>query len=156
MAPGPSRSNRSIEAIVSFQTNPRTLMVPASVAKLVSLATAADAVGWNYRFETTLQATGADRRWRTQGRPRHRRLGRSIDRRAWGDDLGVWVTALKVLGIRRIDGRIIGDDDAFEDPRPGLAWAWDDLGYSFGSLYGALNLDENRLVGDHNRGSERR
>ena len=42
-----------------FELNPRTLLVPASVAKLVSVATAADAVGWDYRFETTLRATGS-------------------------------------------------------------------------------------------------
>src|SRR6266508_364904 len=35
-----------------FELNPRTLLVPASVAKLISLATAVDAVGWNYRFQT--------------------------------------------------------------------------------------------------------
>src|SRR5258705_11216432 len=31
-----------------FDLNARTLMVPASVAKLVSLATAVEAVGWGY------------------------------------------------------------------------------------------------------------
>ena len=51
-----------------------------------------------------------------------------------------WVEALKAAGIRRIDGRIIGDDDAVEEPRPQLAWAWDDLGYTTGALFGALNL----------------
>src|SRR5829696_4952545 len=35
-----------------FELNPRTLLVPASTAKLVSLASAVDAVGWDYRFET--------------------------------------------------------------------------------------------------------
>src|SRR6187549_14955 len=38
--------------------NGGTLLVPASVAKLVSVATAADAVGWDYRYTTTLRATG--------------------------------------------------------------------------------------------------
>src|SRR5258706_12023747 len=41
-----------------FDLNARTLMVPASVAKLVSLATAVEAVGWDYRFTTTLRAGG--------------------------------------------------------------------------------------------------
>ena len=40
-----------------FDLNPRTLLVPASTAKLVSLATAVDAVGWNFRFETAVRAT---------------------------------------------------------------------------------------------------
>src|SRR5688572_18469597 len=31
--------------------NPRTLLVPASIVKLISLASALDAVGWEFRFE---------------------------------------------------------------------------------------------------------
>jgi D-alanyl-D-alanine carboxypeptidase/D-alanyl-D-alanine-endopeptidase (penicillin-binding protein 4) len=129
-----------------FELNPRALLVPASVAKLVSVATAVDAVGWDYRFETTLQATGpiadgvlhGDLIVVGSGDP-------AIGGRA-GDDLAMWVDALKARGIRRIDGRIIGDDDAFEDPRPGLTWSWEDLGYTYGALFGALNLAENRLT----------
>ena len=49
-------------------------------------------------------------------------------------------------GIRRIEGRIIGDDDAIEEPRPQLAWAWDDLGYPTGAIFGALNYAENRMT----------
>src|SRR6476659_9751559 len=37
-----------------FELNPHTLLVPASVAKLASVASAVEAVGWDYRFETTL------------------------------------------------------------------------------------------------------
>ena len=129
-----------------FELNPRTLLVPASIAKLASVATAAEAVGWDYRFETTLRATGAiaggtltgDLLVVGSGDP-------SIGGRA-GDDLASWVEALKAAGIRRIDGRVIGDDDDVEEPRPQLAWAWDDLGYTTGSLFGALNLGENRMT----------
>ena len=124
--------------------NGGTLLVPASVAKLVSVATAADAVGWDYRYTTTLRATGpiADGVLRGDllvvgsGDP-------SIGGRA-GDDLAAWVEALKAAGIRRIEGRVIGDDDLVDEPRPQLAWAWDDLGYTTGALFGALNLAENR------------
>ena len=129
-----------------FELNPRTLLVPASAVKLVSLATAVDAVGWDFRFETTVRATAplvdgtihGDVLIVGSGDP-------SIGGRA-GQELAVWVDALKALGLRRIDGRIIGDDDAVEEPRPQLAWAWDDLGYSTGALFGALNLAENRMT----------
>ena len=116
------------------------------MSKLVSVATAAEAVGWDYRFETTLRGTGpivdgtlrGDLLVVGSGDP-------SIGGRA-GEDLGPWVEALKALGIRRIDGRVIGDDDAMEEPRPQLAWAWDDLGYAAGAIFGALNLAENRMI----------
>ena len=127
-----------------FELNPGTLLVPASVAKLVTVATAADAVGWDYRYTTTLLAAGpvvdgvlqGDLVVIGSGDP-------SIAGRA-GDDLSTWVEGVRAAGIRRIDGRIIGDDDAVEEPRPQLAWAWDDLGYPTGVLFGALNLAENR------------
>ena len=129
-----------------FELNPGHLLVPASVAKLVSLATAVGAVGWDYRYETTLQATGPVVDGVLQGDLIVVGSGDPAMSGRGGDDVGVLVAALKALGIRRIDGDIIGDDDAFDDPRPGLAWAWDDLGYTFGSLYGALNLAENRMA----------
>ena len=64
-----------------FELNPRTLLVPASTAKLVSLAAAVDAVGWDFRFETTVRATAAGCRWRHSGRPDRRRVRRPVDRR---------------------------------------------------------------------------
>jgi D-alanyl-D-alanine carboxypeptidase/D-alanyl-D-alanine-endopeptidase (penicillin-binding protein 4) len=129
-----------------YELNPQMLLVPASAAKLAAVATAAEAVGWDYRYETTLRATGpvvdgvlqGDLIVVGSGDP-------TIGGRA-GEDIGGWVDALKSAGIRRIDGRIIGDDDAIEEPRPQLAWAWDDLGYATGSLFGALNFAENRLA----------
>jgi D-alanyl-D-alanine carboxypeptidase/D-alanyl-D-alanine-endopeptidase (penicillin-binding protein 4) len=128
-----------------FELNRGTLLVPASAAKLVSLAAAADAVGWDFRFETTLRAGGpiadgvlsGDLIVAGTGDP-------SIGGRG-GADLSVFVDAVTAAGIRRIEGRIIGDDNAVEDPRPQLAWAWDDLGYPTGALFGALNLAENRM-----------
>src|SRR4030095_4769042 len=41
-----------------FELNSRTLLVPASSAKMVSVASAVDAVGWDFRFHTTLQTNG--------------------------------------------------------------------------------------------------
>lgn len=128
-----------------FDLNPRTLMVPASVAKLLSVATAVDTVGWAYRFDTTLQTSApivdgvlnGDLIIVGSGDP-------SIGGRG-GDDFSAWIDAIKELGIRRIDGRVIGDDDSLEEPRPAIGWTWDDLATS-GALYGALNLEENRMI----------
>src|SRR4029079_580054 len=62
-----------------------------------------------------------------------------------GDDFFPGVDPLKSAAIHRVEGRVVGIDDAFEEPRPGFAWSWDDLGYSTGAIFGALNLAENRL-----------
>jgi D-alanyl-D-alanine carboxypeptidase/D-alanyl-D-alanine-endopeptidase (penicillin-binding protein 4) len=129
-----------------FELNPRTLLVPASVTKLISVASAADAVGWDFRYETTVEATApivdgtltGDLIVVGSGDP-------SIGGRG-GPSLDLFVEALRSAGLRRVEGRVIGDDDLIEEPRPQLAWAWDDLGYTTGALFGALNLGENRTV----------
>jgi D-alanyl-D-alanine carboxypeptidase/D-alanyl-D-alanine-endopeptidase (penicillin-binding protein 4) len=129
-----------------FELNPQTLFVPASTIKLLAAASAYDAVGWDFRFETTVWATGpivdgtlrGDLVVAGSGDP-------SFDSRGF-PGVEDWAGVLAELGIQRIDGRIVGDDDAIEEPRPALAWAWDDLGYSSGVLFGALNTAENRLT----------
>ena len=62
-----------------------------------------------------------------------------------GEDLTAWIDTLKALGVQSIQGRVIGDDDLLEEPRPAFSWAWDDLATS-GALYGALNFEENRMT----------
>lgn len=129
-----------------FDLNSHLLLVPASVAKVAAVATAADAVGWNYRFETTVRATGPVVDGVVQGDVIVVGSGDPTIGGRGGADLGAWIDALQAAGIRTIDGRIIGDDNAIEEPRPQLAWAWDDLGYTSGALFGALNVAENRLT----------
>ena len=128
-----------------FSLNPDILLVPASTAKLVTVAAAAEAVGWDYRYETTVSATGPISRGVLHGDLLVVGSGDpTIGGRA-GAGLFSWVAAIRAAGVRRIEGRIIGDDNAVEEPRPQLAWAWDDLGYSTGAVFGALNLAENRI-----------
>jgi D-alanyl-D-alanine carboxypeptidase/D-alanyl-D-alanine-endopeptidase (penicillin-binding protein 4) len=129
-----------------FELNPRALLVPASSAKIVTVATAAEAVGWNYRYVTTLRATGPIANGVLKGDLIAVGSGDPSIGGAAGDDLSVWSEGITAAGIHRIEGRIIGDDDAFEEPRPQLAWAWDDLGYTTGAVFGALNVAENRTV----------
>ena len=136
--------------------NAHTLFVPASVAKLVSVATAAEAVGWDYRFETSLLTTGSVSQGRLFGDLIVVGSGDPSIGGRGGGDLSAFVAAVKAAGFERIEGRIVGDDDALEEPRPQLSWAWDDLGYTTGALFGALNLAENRTVVTVTSGVDRR
>jgi D-alanyl-D-alanine carboxypeptidase/D-alanyl-D-alanine-endopeptidase (penicillin-binding protein 4) len=129
-----------------FELNPRLLLVPASSAKIVTVATAADAVGWNFRYTTTLLASGSIINGVLRGDLIAVGSGDPSIGGPAGDDLSTWVAGLKAAGIRRIEGRIVGDDDAIEEPRPQLAWGWDDLGYVTGAVFGALNVAENRTT----------
>ena len=78
-----------------FDLNARTLMVPASVAKVVSLATAVDAVGWDYRFTTTLRAGGPVSDGVLHGDLLIVGSGDPAIGGRGGDDLSTWVTALE-------------------------------------------------------------
>ena len=128
-----------------FTLNNATLLVPASTAKLIALGAAAQAVGWDYRYETVVRTTGPIVDGVVQGDLVVVGSGDPSIGGRGGGSLAPFVEVLRTAGIRRIDGRVIGDDDALEEPRPQLAWAWDDLGYTTGALFGALNYGENRM-----------
>lgn len=128
-----------------FTLNDTTLLVPASTAKLIALATAVQAVGWDYRYETLVRATGPIVDGVVQGDLVVVGSGDPSLGGRGGDSLAAFVSVMRTAGITRIEGRVIGDDDGLEEPRPQLAWAWDDLGYTSGALFGALNYGENRM-----------
>ncbi len=128
-----------------FALNDRTLLVPASTAKLIALGAAAQAVGWDYEYETVVRATGPIVDGVVQGDLVVVGSGDPSIGGRGGGSLAPFVNVMRTAGIRRVDGRVIGDDDALEEPRPQLAWAWDDLGYTTGALFGALNYGENRM-----------
>ena len=128
-----------------YALNPDTLVMPASNMKIVTLATAAERLGWDYRFETRLE-TGApatagvlhgDLVVVGGGDPSINGQGGPPDEVFAG-----WAAALRQAGISRIDGHIVGDDDAFDDERYGDEWSWDDFAYGYQAPVGALQVDE--------------
>jgi serine-type D-Ala-D-Ala carboxypeptidase/endopeptidase (penicillin-binding protein 4) len=131
---------------VLFEHNPRTLVMPASNMKILTLATAAETLGWNYCFTTTLETAAAiengvlmgDLIVRGTGDPtingRNNRAAAVLDE---------WATALEAAGITRIGGSIAGDDNAFDDEGLGAGWSWDYLQYDYAAPVGALEFNEN-------------
>ncbi len=51
--------------------------------------------------------------------------------------------ALWQQGVRRIDGRVIGDDDVFADEPLGEGWAWDDVPFTYSAPVSPLIYNEN-------------
>ena len=132
-----------------YARNPDVLLTPASTMKLVTLAAAAERLGWDDRFETAL-LTGAPIRGGTlQGDLVVRGEGDpTLDAAGAGNAFAGWADKLRELGVRRIAGRIIGDDDVLDDgaietPGLGSGWAWDDLARGFAAPAGALQHREN-------------
>jgi serine-type D-Ala-D-Ala carboxypeptidase/endopeptidase (penicillin-binding protein 4) len=131
---------------VLFALNARKLLLPASNMKVVTMAAAAEKLGWDYAFETRVVVSGpieggvlnGDLIVVGTGDP-------SLD--DWDGAaarvFGGWAGELKARGITRIAGRIVGDDNYLDDQILGSGWAWDDLTTSFATSIGALQFNEN-------------
>jgi D-alanyl-D-alanine carboxypeptidase/D-alanyl-D-alanine-endopeptidase (penicillin-binding protein 4) len=128
-----------------FEHDAGKLMMPASNLKILTLAAAAETLGWDYKYTTTLETTGTiengvlrgDLTVRGTGDPT---INSRSDRAA--HVLDEWIAALTSAGIRQIDGRIIGNDQAFDDEGIGAGWAWDYLQYGYAAPVGALQYNE--------------
>ena len=131
---------------VLFALNPDQLFVPASNTKLLTVAAAAERLGWSFTFETTIRATTPlDRDGTIRGDIVVRGSGDPTpgDRPYLSGAVTALTNVLWERGVRRIEGRVIGDDHAFLDEPYGAGWAWDDLPFSYSAPVGALNFDEN-------------
>ena len=97
-----------------YSLNARKLLMPASNMKIVKAA-AAERLGWDYTYETRVLGVGA------------------IDAGVLdGEDSAApvfdnWAEQLKAMGVRAINGGIVGDDTAFDtDTLAALVGARDD------------------------------
>jgi len=134
---------------VLFRYNADRLVMPASNMKIPTLAVAAERLGWDFRFETTIRATGpiadgtleGDLVVRSDGDPslNAREVSPAIVLERWAD-------ALAGRGIRHIAGRLVGDDDAFDEERFGQGWSWDDLQEGYAAAIGALQVYEDAVT----------
>lgn len=154
-APLLSRSHWSIliksldKGDVIFESNPRSLVMPASNMKVFTIAGAAAKLGWDYQYETTLESAApvvngilmGDLVVRGNGDPT---IGTrdGLDVKAFDD----WAAQLRAGGIHSIDGRIVGDDKQFDDVEIGSGWSWDDLGYGYAAPVNALTYNESLVT----------
>ena len=121
-------------------------MMPASNMKIVTLAAAADILGWDHRFTTTLETSAAVDRGVLAGDLFVRGGGDPTINAREGRAAAVldeWAAALRAAGINEIDGRIVGDDQLFDDEGIGPGWAWDYLQFGYAAPVGALQFNEN-------------
>lgn len=131
---------------VVYEQNPHGLLMPASNMKILTLAAAAQQLGWDYTFETTVQATTpldpdgtirGDLVVRGNGDP-------TISRQSGGGEtLASWADLLWSAGVRRVEGRVIGDGTPLPGDRFGQAWQWDDLTFGYAAPVSGLIYNEN-------------
>lgn len=129
-----------------YQQNGRKLVVPASNMKLLTLAVAATRLGWDYRFETRLETAGPIDAGSLRGDLIVTGTGDPSIMASMPGPAALfeeWADALWQAGVRRVTGRLIGDDNAFDDDGLGAGWAWDYAAAAYAAPTGALNYNEN-------------
>jgi D-alanyl-D-alanine carboxypeptidase/D-alanyl-D-alanine-endopeptidase (penicillin-binding protein 4) len=140
----------SVKSLTSDETlyalNARKLMMPASNMKIVTLAAAAETLGWDYTYDTALLGLGPI----TAGTLNGDLLVVGSGDPSIGDDLAErlfadWAGRLLNAGIRTIDGGIIGDDNVLDDEALGFGWSWDDLPDDYAAGVSALQFNENAV-----------
>lgn len=123
--------------------NADTAFIPASSLKTVTTATALEVLGSDFRFETRLLAKAP---------PREGVLESDLVLRGGGDpllslnDLAAWAAELQRQGLRRIQGRVLGDGSLFTGSLFDDHWSWGDIGNGYGSPVAGLNLEHNRYT----------
>lgn len=132
-----------------YARNADKLVMPASNMKILTMTVAAEKLGWNFTYETRLEAVGTI----TDGI-----LNGDLIVVGGGDptiitnDAGPaplvaeWAAALRTAGIKRVNGRILGDDSFFDDDTLGMGWSWDDLVFGYSAPIGGLSYNENQIV----------
>jgi serine-type D-Ala-D-Ala carboxypeptidase/endopeptidase (penicillin-binding protein 4) len=130
-----------------YALNARRLMLPASNMKIVTLAAAAEKLGWDYRYETRVMTNGTVANGALDGDLIV--VGSGDPSLMDGDPAArlfdEWAAALRTRGVQRIMGRIVGDDNAFADEGLGFGWSWDDLPDDYAAAVGALQFNENAV-----------
>jgi D-alanyl-D-alanine carboxypeptidase/D-alanyl-D-alanine-endopeptidase (penicillin-binding protein 4) len=127
-----------------YTLNAGRLMMPASNLKILTLAAAADRLGWDFTYVTRVVAHGridngtldGDLVIVGSGDP-------SLTDENSGTVFDAWTDSLNAAGIRAVRGRIVGDDRLFADEPLGMGWSWDDLAEGYAAGVTALQYNEN-------------
>ncbi len=133
-----------------FALNPNMGLATASTLKVITSVTAFNLLGSDYTYQTKVGYTGSLGAGGV--------LNGDVIIKGGGDPtLGSWrwdstkenqvltniVTALRGAGIRKINGRVIGDDSLFGSQSIPDGWIWQDLGNYYGAGTSALCWREN-------------
>jgi D-alanyl-D-alanine carboxypeptidase/D-alanyl-D-alanine-endopeptidase (penicillin-binding protein 4) len=136
---------------VLFEKNSDQSLMPASCMKIVTTAAALQILGADHRFETHLEYDGViDETQLLHGNVYIRGGGdpclgsdRILGSLSWQNQIAVWVDAIQKLGIRGIEGNVIGDGTKWEKALAVPSWSWEDLGNYYGAGASALSFHEN-------------
>lgn len=146
--------------VVIAELNPNQSLVPASITKLITTASALEILGPDFQFTTSLYYNGSiDTITKTLngnivikggGDPS---FGSNRYEKFYGNFLNKWALTIKALGIDSINGKVIGDASCFNEQMIPATWVWGDLGNYYGAGASGLSIHENTCTIDFVSGS---
>ena len=134
---------------VILSVNPDKTFQPASVLKVVTTSTCLEKLGPDFRFRTGVYTNGAIQSDGTlagdiilvgRGDPNLMDPTKELLEKPALEELA---ESIKVLGIKKIHGNVIGDDSYFEFTTHGKGWTAQDLKSVYGAPINALSINNN-------------
>ncbi|WP_449436104.1 D-alanyl-D-alanine carboxypeptidase/D-alanyl-D-alanine endopeptidase [Pedobacter steynii] len=135
-----------------FSRNENIGVATASTLKTITSATAFGLLGKDFQYQTTLAYSGVIS---PDGTLKGNLIivgGGDPTLGSWryesskeGVVLNQWVSAIKAAGIKKIDGKVIGDDGLWGSQTTPDGWIWQDIGNYYGAGASALSWRENQF-----------
>lgn len=125
---------------VLYERNADKVFLPASNNKLLTSGAALSLLGADYVYTTRVTGMPADKSGVVHG---DLTLVGSGDPVLSAEHLGELAHALKVAGVKRIEGAVLADDSIFDRQLLGDGWTWDDEPYYYSAQISGLNVNEN-------------
>lgn len=130
-----------------IKSEPQLSLVPASIFKVVTTATALEVFGPDYRFKTLFSYSGNLHGDTLAGNLQIVGGGDPTLGSAYFDDnrnfFDEWLNTLQRVGIRVISGDIIADASIYEKVQVPGSWVWEDLGNYFGAGASGITVFDN-------------
>ena len=133
---------------VVFSYDAKREVIPASVMKTVTTATALEILGEDFRYETTIMYDGkitgevlnGNLYIRGSGDPTlgSNNIGPDHDKK-----IREWIKAIKNVGIKKITGAVIADESVFDTEGISMKWLREDIGSYYGQGCYGLNIYDN-------------
>lgn len=132
-----------------FEHQSNKLMIPGSILKIITTATAIEVLGAEYRFQTKLAYKGTigdkgvlngDIVLIGGADPT---LGSEYFEAHYANFLENWVEAIRSAGIKRVKGKLVLDASVYDDIAIPSTWIWEDMGNYFGAGPSAFTVYDN-------------
>lgn len=130
-----------------YKSSPHLSLIPASIMKAVTTATALELLGPDYRFQTSLTYSGKIKNDTLFGNLQIIGGGDPTPGSSYFENDRVfidnWINAISKNGIKYISGNIILDETIYDNQIIPGSWVWDDLGNYYGAGASGINVFDN-------------